>query len=167
MKKRDRKEYLKEYYLKNKEKALAERKKYYQEHKEACVEYAKEYRKKNKEVVNLKRSIYYRKNREECLRSGRLHRSKNKGIYKMYSKNYKVGKINRSPKWLSLNDKKVMECYYNLSIRLTECLGIEFQVDHIIPLQGELVSGLHIPSNLQILTKSANLRKSNTYNIKI
>ena len=167
MKKRDRKEYLREYYLKNKEKALAARKEYYQEHKESCVLYAREYRKINKEIVNAKRSMYYRKNREKCLESGKIHRANNRGIYKMYSKTYKVGKINRNPKWASSSDKKVIKCYYDLSVRLTKCLGIEFQVDHIIPLQGELVSGLHIPSNLQVLTRSANLRKSNNYNIKI
>ena len=40
-----------------------------------------------------------------------------------------------------------------------------YHVDHIIPLQGELVSGLHIAANLQYLTAKANCEKNNSYDV--
>lgn len=167
MKKRDRKEYLKQYYLKNRDKALELRKEYYQEHKEYCIEYAREYRKANREILLIKRSFYYRANKDSCLKSSKRHRLENKGKYKLYSRAYKLRKVNRTPIWTTPKDKQVMQAYYDLSIRLSNCLNIPFEVDHIIPLRGQVVSGLHVPSNLTVITKSENARKSNKYNIKI
>jgi hypothetical protein len=167
LRKRNRKEYLRQYYLKNKEKALEERKIYYQLHKEDCLEYAKQYRIDNHDLILSNRSEYYKKNREKCLESSRNHRMNNQGRYNFYRKNRKLAKANRTPKWLTEADLNHIKCLYEAAERLTKCLGIEFEVDHIIPLRGKLVSGLHVPTNLQVITRAENNRKSNKFDIKI
>ena len=64
-------------------------------------------------------------------------------------------KLQRTPKWLTL------EHYAQMLETYAKAKAQGKQVDHIIPLQGELVSGLHVPWNLQILTAIENQSKGN------
>lgn len=72
-------------------------------------------------------------------------------------------KIHRTPAWA---DKDEIAKFYKLSTKLTRYTGIVHHVDHIIPLQGEFVSGLHVPDNLRVIPALENLQKSNKFNIE-
>jgi hypothetical protein len=50
-----------------------------------------------------------------------------------------------------------------MAARATRCTGIAFEVDHIVPLQAKVASGLHVPQNLQVLPALANRRKKNRW----
>ena len=77
-----------------------------------------------------------------------------------YQRNYqkirKLLKVDRIPAWADL--AKIKEIYLNCPKG--------YHVDHIIPLQGELVSGLHVENNLQYLTAKDNLEKHNKFLIE-
>ena len=72
----------------------------------------------------------------------------------------RAAKLQQTPSWA--NDQ-LIAAYYKEAKRLEELTGIQFHVDHIIPLQGELVSGLHVETNLQLLPAHENLGKSNRF----
>lgn len=66
---------------------------------------------------------------------------------------YKAAKLDRIPVWADLQE---------ISAFYAKCPE-GYHVDHIIPLQGDLVSGLHVINNLQYLTAYDNMSKSNTF----
>lgn len=68
----------------------------------------------------------------------------------------------RTPKWLSEKDKKEIDTLYEQCILLNKKFGDrQYHVDHQIPLNGEFVSGLHVPWNLEVIHSSDNLSKGN------
>lgn len=77
----------------------------------------------------------------------------NKESYNAYLASRKARVRQATPKWADL--KAIREMYYNCPK--------DHHVDHIIPINGNIVSGLHTLSNLQYLPALENLRKSNKY----
>ena len=67
--------------------------------------------------------------------------------------------VPETPKWLNEPDRNKIVEFYKDRDRLTKLTGIEMHVDHMVPLQGKLVSGLNVPWNLQILTAFDNMSK--------
>lgn len=70
-------------------------------------------------------------------------------------------KIKAAPAWLSKEQLEEMRCFYEEARRMTTTTGVVHHVDHIVPLRGKTVCGLHVPWNLQILTAAENKAKGN------
>ena len=66
------------------------------------------------------------------------------------------------PLWADKN--KIKELYKLAQIKTKET-GFSWHVYHIIPLQGELVSGLHVSNNLQVISGIDNIKKHNKYEV--
>jgi len=75
----------------------------------------------------------------------------------------RAAKLQRTPAWLTDKHRKEIAAIYKRAAQITARTGIAHHVDHILPLQGKNISGLHVPSNLQILTETENKTKGNTY----
>lgn len=88
---------------------------------------------------------------------------RNKGSVNATTRKYQASKIKRTPSWLSEFDLLKIKCLYQLAVMRTQESGQEWHVDHVVPLQGETVSGLHVPWNLRVIPATENLRKNNKY----
>ncbi len=99
---------------------------------------AKKYRELNTEAVKERISIHY---------------YSNKSYYLAKNANRRALKLKAIASWANI--QKIKEIYKNCPEG--------YHVDHIIPLQGELVCGLHVENNLQYLSAKDNLQKGNKY----
>lgn len=115
-------------------------------------------------AAGRERARLYRANPENRAKhnaAGLLWACKNPDKACANSMKRKAAKRNRTPSWANMS--KIAE-FYTLANNLTKTTGIKHVVDHIVPLQGVYVSGLHVENNLQVITALANASKGNRHN---
>lgn len=153
------KKYAVEYYIKNKEQALEKSFFYYRQNRDKILEK----RNKNKELYNKRSNDYYHQNKDKCAEARKKWAQKNR--FRLTAKqNYRyTSQKKRTPLWLTEEDLQKISDMYERAAQLSALTGIKHHVDHIIPLQGKTVSGLHVPQNLQVLDYIENIRKKNKY----
>lgn len=130
-----------------------------EKYKERCKrDYAKH---KEKRLAAYR--AWYLENRESVLRDNKEWSSRNRGRRAASLAKRRAALLQRTPKWLTSQDFEKMNSIYELCRALQQTTGVKHHVDHEYPLQGNLVSGLHVPANLRILTAEENLRKKNNW----
>lgn len=139
--------------------------KYYENHKEELIVKnnirKNKYRQENREEYLEKSHQYYLDNKDQILANNKIHRNNNKGAKNALTAKRRATKKNATPKWLSQFDKQYIRHLYIQARALTDLTGEVHEVDHVVCLQSDLVCGLHVPWNLQILTKTENRKKDN------
>ena len=119
---------------------------------------AAEWRRNNPEKsreINLR---HQRSNKQARAESHAQWAKKNRDKRNATVAKRKAAKLQATPKWV--NWRKVREIY-RTARRLQEFTGIPMHVDHIVPLQGETVCGLHWEGNLRVIPASENIAKHN------
>jgi hypothetical protein len=118
----------------------------------------REYYERNKESVKARAQA---RPAEEKHHHRKKHKAANPELYKELTNVRRRRFRQATPKWLTPEQKLEMRLKYRLAIELSRRLGVPYAVDHIIPLQGEEVCGLHVPWNIEVITQEENLKKSN------
>lgn len=158
----DRKAWAKAYYQKNKEHLCAMRKQWEEANKDKIAERKKVKRKGNK-VIALKKKAWQEANKEKVAEYNRKWKHANRDRHNALNMKRHAAKMNRTPPWLTKEHYAQMREVYNMAKELSKQQGIKHEVDHIVPLQGDTVSGLHVPWNLQILKQADNRSKRNRH----
>jgi hypothetical protein len=136
---------------------------WYLRNKELAKERAKAWALANPEKVAKKNKKYKNKNKEKVTEYNKQWWSENKDKRAAYEGKRRSMQLQRTPTWDP--DAHLIAAKYQLAAMLSEASGVHYHVDHIIPLQGKKVSGLHVFSNLRVIPGTENVKKSNKYPI--
>ena len=152
----------KEYRDSNRDAVRAKNNAGYASNKESLAPKRKAWRDQNKGAMKECSRRWYIENKDRAIANAVAFREANPGYATAKARKYQASKLQRTPPWADMS--AIAELYAEAK-RLEELTGIQFHVDHIVPLQGELVSGLHVPANLQLLPARENLSKSNSFEV--
>lgn len=156
-------EYAREYRKRNKERLSVEAKKRYQANRTEYLRRKKEYYQENREEIRLKQKKYYAENSDKVLSSNRQWRKNNPDKARENDVRCRYRRYRAIPNWLTLYQQEQINAIYRKCRQMTLETGIQHHVDHIVPIHGVDVCGLHVPENLQILTASENCSKRNSF----
>jgi hypothetical protein len=138
---------------------------YYAKTREHAILQTKLWRSQNPDKKLQYRQAEYLANAHEAKEAARQYRLNNPAKVNAWSRKHQLSKKMQTPNWLTADDYWIMEQAYDLAALRTKFFGFPWQVDHVIPLQGKLVSGLHTPYNLQVIPARDNRSKSNRFTV--
>ena len=152
---------------------------WYHQNKERIAEQRKAWRLANPDKIKAQKSRANAKRREKNCEYSKQYRLNNKDKVSAYNKQYRENNksriyarnrarknkmlITQMPLWANKDDMNVI---YEQAKRKSKIEGILYHVDHIIPLNNKLVSGLHVQNNLQVIPAKENIKKHNMFVIE-
>jgi hypothetical protein len=152
-------------YKNNREAQLASWHKWLENNRELHKSRVKRWQMANKDKVKADAKAWAAANPDKVKAKTLRHIKKHPEAYTARAVANVAKRAKRVPQWLTSEDKWLMREAYFLAKLRTKLFGFKWEVDHIIPLRGELVSGLHVPTNLQVLPKTENRNKRNYYSL--
>ncbi len=139
------KAYARSLYAKNKDEEQSRRRQYYLEHRHQ---------------ENARNRAYYEANKTALLVKASEYRRDNPHVKRLSTAKRRAAKLNATPAWA---DKSAINKIYKEAELLSLRSGAAYHVDHIVPLISDVVCGLHVENNLQVLTAAQNTSKGNRW----
>ena len=140
---------------------------------EKRAEYFREYNRKTE--IKDRKSEWYLANREQVIDRAKTRpaeklreyrntwKENNKTQVRADTKARRRKHRQATPPWLTRKQKTEIRQLYQIAITMTKTTREQYVVDHIVPLRGQDVCGLHVPWNMQVITQNENLKKSNKH----
>jgi hypothetical protein len=115
---------------------------------------------KNRDVMYQRTALWRETNREYVKELSRLWAKNNPSKMAAQASKRRAKLLSATPLWA---DFGAIQIEYDLADWCSKATGIKYHVDHIVPLQGKNVCGLHVPNNLQVIPAMDNLKKKNKF----
>ncbi len=131
-----------------------------------CKTYSKNHYQENKQDYIEKAKSWQSENKDKRKQILSKHKRENRAKHTADTAKYRADKDKRTPNWLTEFDHIHIKALYQLAAMRTRESGFPWHVDHVIPLRGKNVSGLHTPSNMRVIPGEENVRKNNVYAVE-
>jgi hypothetical protein len=159
----DKKKQKHEEYIRHKERYKEKAKKWQDENPERYIELKREYldREDVKEAARIRTKKWKENNPERKIQGDKEWRANNVDKKRSYQAFRRAKVKEATPPWLTKDHRHQISLIYKEALLLFQKTGVMYHVDHIVPLAGRNVSGLHVPWNLRAIPAVENQRKSN------
>ena len=137
-------------------------KKWYAAHPNDHLKHVNNWRQKNPSKVSNIRAKWSENNPEKVRESSKNWKRANSGKVAESASRRRAAEDLRMPSWLTAADHLEFDTVYKYCAGL-RAAGLDYHVDHIVPLRGKSVSGLHVPWNLQVIPAVENMSKGNRF----
>jgi len=151
------------WYSGNKEEIIERVRANYYKDLDRSRERGREYAERHREEAKQRAREWAEENPERRKENDKTWREANPALSASHKAKYRASKRNACPPWLTKEHLQSIRDIYTLRQEVSEKTGVVHQVDHIVPLQGKYICGLHVPWNLQLLTAVENNRKNNSF----
>jgi hypothetical protein len=145
------------WYARNPERGKAASKRWAQANPDKIAAQHRRTLERNRAAHNKRSAEWRRRNPEKAAEVARKWRESNRSKLTAKTVRRNMQKMRAMPAWLSDRERRHIDLIY----RVAGDFGLH--VDHVIPLQGATVCGLHVPWNLRVLAPHLNIRKANKH----
>jgi hypothetical protein len=153
-------EYMRQWRLKNLDRARAIERASKERNKEKVLARKAEYRKRCADKIRAYNAAYQEKNPRLMLEARKKWAARNPHVYNDSRARRRALEVTAMPVWA---DREAIRRIYEQRVEITKATGIEHHVDHVVPLRGKTVCGLHVHYNLIVIPAAQNCRKSNKW----
>ena len=134
---------------------------YMEENGDAVRERARERYATDLEAGRARNRAKYTANPSRYVKASRAWQKNNPARKKAIDGARRAAQTGATPHWLTAIQRAQVQEFYEIATARSTQTGVPHEVDHVFPLQGKKSRGLHVPWNLQVLTKSENASKKN------
>ena len=132
-------------------------------HKAMLRRRSKPLKEEQKEMARIRSSEWRKNNSSRNKQIKKDWRLRNSDVKNAANARRRASKLNATPDWLTEEDLTQIKYLYEIARDAKILTGEDYHVDHIVPLKGNDVCGLHVPWNLQVLPAAKNLSKGNRH----